>query len=264
MYFFYLSIYLAISLSICLFIYLSLYLSVYQFLGVLVCLLKPVAHRPVGSVLNNLYELVLALFQQFVDALPKAQLVEAIGCLDLPDRASWFGDPNFGSRLFIRTEYSDLAFLVMNSVPGGINLVVGNPGAGKSSFLGFLLWRLITLDVPVLFDYCSNPCVPTLFRPGQPAMFAPVNQPDLFLSILATLPIHFYLFDSPEHPQARQPATALTGVTVIATSPDEGNFYSVRKKPKLRFLLLPTWPWPILNDFRLCCAPGMASLTKLT
>lgn len=65
--------------------------------------------------------------------------------LELPSGTTFLGLQKFGSRMFVRECYSELAEVTFGIMEGGSNLIItGNPGIGKSFFLFFFMYLLRT------------------------------------------------------------------------------------------------------------------------
>eukprot|EP00026_Physarum_polycephalum_P004034 Phypoly_transcript_04051.p1 GENE.Phypoly_transcript_04051~~Phypoly_transcript_04051.p1 ORF type:complete len:314 (+),score=33.58 Phypoly_transcript_04051:88-1029(+) len=145
--------------------------------------------------------------------------------------ANFFGDPLWGTKVFVRRAYVELADILFEQTRNGItrSVIVGNPGTGKSMFLFFLLKLLLDQNKTVVYhrhtlDYWY------LFTPNgvkQGSKLQDTLPPEL------KNPNTWYLVDSilPSQHLAR---------TVLVTSPCPSTYREFMKNgAKIRYM--PVW-----------------------
>ena len=89
----------------------------------------------------------------FAAALIGANVIE--DTLELANGTFFLGDPDLGSKLFIRLCYKELSEIILSGASGGTLrkiVVTGTPGIGKSVFGFYLLYLLRCLGKTVVFE----------------------------------------------------------------------------------------------------------------
>lgn len=193
----------------------------------------------------------------FWNTLPSAQLIGAYGnyenpdesgdmCLKLPDDTYFIGDQKFGSMMFVRDCYQELAEVTFEIMESGNNLVItGIAGIGKSFFLFYFLYRLRLREAAptvVLYRHLEKRWY--LFS-NNGVLTAELEQIETILSIKKYLDNRntWYLVDT-DTPLERK------AKTLLMTSPYVDRFKEFRKTNcDIRFM--PVWNKEELSKCRL-------------
>ncbi|KAG5177587.1 hypothetical protein JKP88DRAFT_265037 [Tribonema minus] len=93
-------------------------------------------------------------------SLPQAQ-IDKHGILKLPGNMTFLGDPGRKDRLYVRSCYTELYDEIKELNAAGVNrdprvVITGTPGAGKSQFAFYCLWRLSQEGKTVLLQVANK------------------------------------------------------------------------------------------------------------
>jgi hypothetical protein len=211
--------------------------------------------------------LVLSDFKRFCQDVHRAtpydqsgkevKKIEEAKYLDLPNGVFWLGNRSAGSRLFVRKVYVKLTGLVEQQLHSKQSnkskvIVYGNPGMGKSHWMGFYLWFLRTLDnPPEIVLECPSMEAAALFSgtKANPKFEFAADRAKWKSSALSK-PDSYYLFD-PAEDSSIQPIEC-TALTVIPSSPNPEHYKRLRKSNP-SFFLMPIWSEDELLECRAMC-----------
>jgi hypothetical protein len=197
-----------------------------------------------------------ALVNQFWQALPHATLKGRV--LALPESVHFMGDPRVGSRIFVRPCYEEYFQLFLQARQAGVQdfVFTGTPGIGKSHFLYYCMWRLVTGPEPIarrILFQCEPPGAPLLeFRVGHTAVDITVlEQPP------ADYSGHFLLIDM----KAVVPPIHFNGVNMMFSSPNMDRYKEFLKRSGSVKYYMPPCSLEELQQMREAVFPAVSEAT---